>query len=313
MQITDADLTVLLDGLADCLTVGHPATEPFDLGQRNLSVLYRHARLARALRLTVKDLLDTVALTEQIVSKPTEAERCILTLADLHAVVNFHEWRIGSGFSIPEIQFITGSASTLPGYDAADSVAARLATEVAGERSLEIASDVFTQIGLTQAQSAAVVGANVQAAGGPAALLGLIPGADVYRVVPTVGLTDVGNLLVFDPDVAPAMIADFARELYAIVLRAGDAGFEPSDLDVLGLSEQQAAELIQANVSLGAADARPFEALPGTAGHYRLRAAVDAVAAVAAFGTEHEDVQAVKRALRTRAVDVVTKRHAVRP
>ena len=311
MQISDADLTLLLTGLSGCLTAGGQASKTFALGERNLSLLYRHARLAQVLKLSMDDLLQTVALTESITSKQAPTERCILTLDDLQAVVEVHAWRIASGFSIPEIHFITGTVSTLDGYDPPDDIATRLAAEIMAEKSLEITQDLFTQIGLTQAQSAEIIKGNSRPAGGISALLEPVPGAGAFRVARAIGLGDVATGLVFDPDPAPDMIAGFARDLYAIVQRAGDSGFEASGLEVLGLSEAGAAQLVQANVSSGAADGRPFEAVPGSPTHYRLRAAVDQGTAVAAFGAGQDDILAVKSAVRHRAVDLVTRHHAV--
>ena len=311
MQVSDADLTLLLTGLSGCLTAGGLASDAFALGERNLSLLYRYARLARLLKLSVDDLLQTVALTGSIAAKSTATDRCILTLDDLRAVVEVHDGRIASGFSIPEIHFVTGTSSTLDGYDRPDDVAAQLAAEIMAEKSLEITRDLLTQMGLTQAQSAAIIDANSPPAAGHSALLEPVPGAGAWRVARTIGLADVAAALVFDPDPAPDMVAGFARDLYAIVKRAGDSGFEPSELEVLGLSETDAAQLVQANVSSGAADGKPFEAVPGAVARYRLRAVVDEGTAIAVFGTGQEDVRAVKSALRHRAVDLVTRHHAV--
>jgi hypothetical protein len=307
-QVSDTDLTLLLTGLSGCLTAsGHPS-DAFALGERNLSLLFRYARLARLLRLSVDDLLQTVALTESIAAKPTATDRCILTLDDLQAVVEVHDWRIASGFSIAEIGFITGTASTLGGYDSPGDVAAQLAAEIMAEKSLEITPDLFTQIGLTQAQSAVIVDKNAPPTG---ALFERVPGAEAFRVARAIDLGGVATALVFDPELAPDMVAGFARDLYAIVKRAGDSGFTPSELEALGLSQAGATQLVQANVSADAADGRPFEAVPGSNTHYRLRAVVDEGTAIAAFGTGQEDVRAVKSALRQRAVDLVTRHHAV--
>jgi hypothetical protein len=311
MQVSDADLTLLLTGLADYLTAGGQASGSFTLGERNLSLLYRYARLTRLLKLSMDDLLQTVALTGSIAAKHTPTDRCILTLDDLGAVMEVHDWRVASGFSIQEIHFITGASSTLDGYDSPGDVAAQLAAEIMAEKSLEITRDLFTQIGLTQAQSAVIIDANSPPAGANPALLEAVPGAGAWRIARTIGLADVAVTLVFDPDPAPDTMAGFARDLYAIVKLAGDSGFEPSELEVLGLSEADAAQLVQANVSSGAADGKPFEAVPGAVTHYRLRVTVDEGTAIAAFGTGQEDVRAVKSALRHRAVDLVTRHHAV--
>jgi hypothetical protein len=306
-QLSDADLTLLLTGLSGCLTGG----ESFALDERSLSLIYRYALLSRALDLPVDDLLGTVALTASITAKHETADRCVLTLDDLRAVLAVHDWRTASGFSLQEVSFITGTSDTLDGYPAPGDIAAQLTAEITAEKLLEISQDLFTQIGLTQAQSAAVIAGNSPPAGPTPALFERVPGTEAWRVASTVGLADVAAMLVFDPSLAPDMTASFARDLYAIVRRAGGGGFEPAELAVLGLTEAEAAQFVQASVSSGVADGRPFEQVPGAANRYRRRAAVTEDTAIAAFGTGQQDIAAVKSALRHRAVDLVTRHHAV--
>ena len=75
LQINDQDLTLLKDGLDACL--GRIDTDAqgnrsfvhgFWLNGPNLSLLYRHARLARLLKLSIEELLQTITLTESIAS-----------------------------------------------------------------------------------------------------------------------------------------------------------------------------------------------------------------------------------------------------
>ena len=59
----------------------------------------------------------------------------------------------------------------------------RGAAEIMAEQSLEITQDLFTQIGLTQAQSAEITKGNSRPAGGNPALLEPVPGSRVRRVL----------------------------------------------------------------------------------------------------------------------------------
>ena len=107
LHVGDDDFTLLTDALMPCLGRLNPdplALKTFTPGLwanlRNLSLLFRHARLAQLLKLSVEELLQTVVSTPEISGKPASHERCVLTLADLTAVLDLHRWRVASGFTM---------------------------------------------------------------------------------------------------------------------------------------------------------------------------------------------------------------------
>src|SRR5690606_4038114 len=68
----------------------------------NLALLYRYVRLARALKLSIEDLLQVVSLSG--VSAPLD------TLAKVQAVVDWHTWQRTSGYRLDDIALATGQA-----------------------------------------------------------------------------------------------------------------------------------------------------------------------------------------------------------
>ena len=316
LQINDQDLTLLKDGLDACLgridtdALGNQTfVQGLWLNERNLSLLYRHAHLARLLKLSIEELLQMIAMTASLASKAPN-ERCISNLTDLRVVLDVHSWRATSGFSLPEVLFITKPGSTLAGYDSPDVLAARIAGEIAAEKSLHISLDLFTQTGLTQAESARLIAANSESVGGNPPLIEKVPGDESYRVDRAIGIEDVVARFIFDPEPSAALIAEVARDVFRIVKGGGDAGFEPAALMELGLSGAEAIALVDANLSSAANDGKPFEPVPGSTTHYRLRAAVSEAAAIAGFGTNPQDIAATKIILTHRTRDLVVRHQA---
>jgi len=305
LQINDRDLTLLEDALDVCLGGINVAVANI----KNLSLLYRYARLARALKLSIEELLETVTLTASIISRTAANERRISSLTDLQAVLEVHGWRASSGFSLPEMLFVTEGVSSLPGYEDPDVLAAAIADEVAAEKTLYISPDLFTQVGLTQSDSAELIIDNTEPVGATSTLLELVPGDQAYRIKRTIGIDDVATSFLFDPQPRAARVTEVAGDIYAIVTLNGTSGFETTDLEALGLATAEAGAFVQANVSVIATDGKPFEQM-GTTSFYRLRTGISKEAAITRFGTEPEDVTATRRILLYRARDLVVRNYA---
>ena len=82
---------------------------------------------------------------------------------------------------------------------------------MSAEKSLEITSDLFTQVGLTPAESAGLVVDNSSPVRGGQPLLEPVPGAASYRIRDVVGVDDVSTMFVFDPEPQPVSRLAFAR------------------------------------------------------------------------------------------------------
>jgi Tc toxin complex TcA C-terminal TcB-binding domain/Neuraminidase-like domain/Salmonella virulence plasmid 28.1kDa A protein len=308
-QIDEADLTLLVDALDPCLgkidTTGGVRTFVKGLwtNRRNLSLLYRYTRLARILGLSIDELLATVAFTPSVVGKTAADERCLLTLDDLAAVLDTHRWRAASDFDLSEIEKITAA----PGTTDSAELAAQLVSDVAADRSLHVSAELFTQVGFTQTEAARLVADNYQPVGGNPALLEPIPGDNGSRLRAGVTTQNVDAWFRFDPEPRPEVVDQIAADVFAIVRRAGAAGFLPGDLTALGLSQTEAQTLVTANLSAATTDDLPFELVPGSTTRYRLRPAIAEADAVAAFGSLAANVDAARTILDVRARELVTR------
>jgi len=153
LQLSDAELVELVAGLQALPAIDHRAAtaladESIALSRESLSTLYRHARLRRLLGCKVRELLQLLALAPS-------ANGSIAELGDVRRVVELARWQRTSGFNLDEISSLVRVAD--PVDPAGTALATQIVAAVQLERSLEFADTIFTQIGLTEAQSRALV------------------------------------------------------------------------------------------------------------------------------------------------------------
>src|SRR5439155_21650022 len=92
-------------------------------------------------------------------------------LSDIKRVIEFAAWQKTSGFALDEITVLV--AANAPD---ATGLAKQIVADTIADQALQFAGTVFTQLGLTEAQSRAIVASNLTAAFEPA------PGGDLYRL-----------------------------------------------------------------------------------------------------------------------------------
>jgi len=102
LGVSDADLEVLLRLLAGELAFD--ASGNCTLDRHRLSLLYRHARLAAATQLPVRDFTQVL----QLLFDP--AEQVLTTLDQVEQVTAFATWLRGSPFSLADLRFILAAA-----------------------------------------------------------------------------------------------------------------------------------------------------------------------------------------------------------
>lgn len=118
LGISETDLLVLLDLTKDVL--------PFDTGgnctldRAKLSLLYRHVRLARALKLTIDDFVGALELLFPV------GGRVVKTFEQMRTLVDFRAWLRSCPFSVPELQFVLAGTESpsLKFANTSDTVAA---------------------------------------------------------------------------------------------------------------------------------------------------------------------------------------------
>ncbi len=98
---TEDELLQLILGLARPLgidpTSNTDADKAFALSERNLGLLYRHARLAKLLRLTVPELFALAAMADALPNSHPE------TLADVEALLKLKAWADSTDWTLPEL------------------------------------------------------------------------------------------------------------------------------------------------------------------------------------------------------------------
>src|SRR4029079_14085935 len=86
LKVNDQELAALFAGL-------DPTNAGLLLTADNLTLLYRHVELARVLRLSVRELFQTIALAPGVGAS-------IDSFGDFQAVRATHDWRVASGYTL---------------------------------------------------------------------------------------------------------------------------------------------------------------------------------------------------------------------
>ncbi|MEM7444141.1 MAG: neuraminidase-like domain-containing protein [Pseudomonadota bacterium] len=156
LRIDDDGLFALIENLGDALTPAEEGKPAFALSRANLTLLYRHARLAQHLRLPIGQLFQLMTFAAGGEATP------IHSLADLSQLLNFHEWWRSTKFSLDDLGFVIGgSVGDVAAYPAAPEIAATILAAISAERPFDFTDAIFSFAdGVTEEQSRAVVEAN---------------------------------------------------------------------------------------------------------------------------------------------------------
>jgi hypothetical protein len=159
LLVTDQELVELLSALG--LTSGSPASVA--LTPANLALLYRHARLARLLKLSIVELLQLLGLcnAERCKIDPATCRR-IRDAADLAALLKFYDNVQASGFSLDDLALITAAKVLKPdAYPDPKGLARAIAVDARKERSIEFDEAALVEVpGFTEESSHALMKAN---------------------------------------------------------------------------------------------------------------------------------------------------------
>lgn len=159
LNVTDETLLFLLRRLRDGLDHPEAGEESVNITQRSLSLLYRHARLASLLKLSVPDLFQLLSLTD------TVPDNRVDDLDDLEALLASYDWWKTSNRSLDDLAFVTrGEVRNPDAYPSASDVADRIQQRVQENRALIFADTSFALIaGVTEEQSQTIVALNYRA------------------------------------------------------------------------------------------------------------------------------------------------------
>lgn len=109
LGVSETELLLLFDLLKDKMPFDAKGDTKLDRGR--ISLLYRHARLAKALKLNIEDFIQALHLNF------TPANLVVTTLAQIHQLLEFRKWLRASPFTVSELRFILkGEESTTVKY-----------------------------------------------------------------------------------------------------------------------------------------------------------------------------------------------------
>ena len=221
LQLSDEELAVLIRALAGPLGLNFGTANEADRGflmtHGNLSLLYRHALVARGLGLTMRQMFQLIGLGKV-------GPGHLAGIDDVEALLDFHDWWRKSGFTLDEIGYVTqGPIVDAASFVVPDKLATVLIEEVAAEKNLEFADTALAYLrGVTDIQSRAIIAANA------ARFERLESGA--LRLVPnfqpTVPLTIPAGVTVPEPTIRAALM-EFHGERVLVRKVAAQLGIDP--------------------------------------------------------------------------------------
>ncbi|HEV8549410.1 MAG TPA: neuraminidase-like domain-containing protein, partial [Polyangiaceae bacterium] len=160
LRISDDDLLALLTTyLSGALGIDPDNADEdkrrFALSSPHLSLLYRHARLAERLRLSIPELFQLLSF----VPRPAGQSRAVNDLAELTALLDLHAWWRKTGFSLDDVAVITGAEPSDPRlYPSARGVVIALLGASDASSPLVFADTVFAgALGITEELSRSLI------------------------------------------------------------------------------------------------------------------------------------------------------------
>ena len=163
LRVTADQLYQLVVGLATPLGIDiHAAAEAdrgFALSLPNLSLLYRHARLAESLKVPVPRLFRLAGLA------PGVAGGHVGTIDDLQALVDFTDWLTRAKLDLDDLAYVIGQPVESPQrYRTPADVARRVIDRAAADKATTFGDAIFAHLpGVSEAGSRAILAANAAA------------------------------------------------------------------------------------------------------------------------------------------------------
>lgn len=158
LRIDDEQLYLLITYLSSPLGLDlSPENEEdkkgFYLTVGNLSLLYRHARLAQWLKVTIPQLFQLISHAESISSGYID------NLDDLSTLLGQYDWWKNTAYSLDDLDFITGKQVIDSGaYPDGTTIAKQMLEEIKSDDALTFADTVFVYlVGITEEQSRIII------------------------------------------------------------------------------------------------------------------------------------------------------------
>ncbi|MEE9356701.1 MAG: neuraminidase-like domain-containing protein [Methylococcaceae bacterium] len=159
LNIDDDDLIVLIDLLGE--TLAQNADGKFNITLQTLTLLYRHARLAKLYGLSIPELFALIRMSLKTGGSSGIEKKHVENFEDLIALNEFVTWQNASDYTIKELALMVGDLFEEDSANNAIDVADQIIQKVDAEQSLLFTDTVFAYIeGVTEAQSQALIKAN---------------------------------------------------------------------------------------------------------------------------------------------------------
>ena len=130
----------------------------FELTLGTLSLLYRHARLAEGLNLSVPKLFQLIRLAD------LGSSSFVDNLDDLLSVLEFYDWWQASGYTLDEVELLTSTLANDGASPEAQEITKRILAAIKADQALMFSDTVFTFLeGVTEEHSKRIVAANTGA------------------------------------------------------------------------------------------------------------------------------------------------------
>jgi hypothetical protein len=190
LQVSDKELVQLLEGLTG-LTTGMNIDLP------NLTLLYRHALLARSLKITIPDMFALLKLSQALNNR-------VSGLPDVGQLIDtVDKWR-ATAFSIDDLLVISGGTATDPtAYPDTATIATTVVEQIGAGHLLEFAVTALSQVsGISAEDSKAIIQQNP-------AVFEPVPQSENYRLLPAADPKAAGFSLAgipSTPGISPAVV-----------------------------------------------------------------------------------------------------------
>lgn len=154
LRVNDEQLYQLIFHLSDPLELD--ANNGFCLSVDNLSLLYRHARLAQRLNVTIAQLFQLIGQEQSVGSGSING------LNDLSTFLDYYDWWRSTGYSIDDIFYILGNQLTnSDAYPNAKDLATQILDEIHKDGALTFADTIFAYLdNVTEEQSKIIIETN---------------------------------------------------------------------------------------------------------------------------------------------------------
>lgn len=159
---SDDEVLALIKNLSSPLGIvaidsANEADRGFNLTIVNLSLLYRHSKIADVLKLTIEDLFRLIKLIPSIPNDYLE------NITHIYDLLNFHAWWRSTSYTLDEMNYIleSGDITDLENFKTKEEITAYILDQSNATNGLLFAETVFASFDdVTEEQSKAIISAN---------------------------------------------------------------------------------------------------------------------------------------------------------